>query len=30
MRGKQIGKKLFDATLEYGKSNNTAEWYFRY
>ncbi|UOU96896.1 GNAT family N-acetyltransferase [Chryseobacterium daecheongense] len=21
MRGKQIGKKLFDATLEYGKSN---------
>ncbi|ASW72886.1 GNAT family acetyltransferase [Chryseobacterium piperi] len=29
MRGKQIGKKLFDATLEYGKSNNYSGMMFQ-
>ncbi|GAB0157562.1 GNAT family N-acetyltransferase [Chryseobacterium sp. Alg-005] len=29
MRGKQIGKKLFDATLEYGKSNSYSGMVFQ-
>lgn len=29
MRGKQIGKKLFDATLEYGKSNQYSGMVFQ-
>lgn len=29
LRGKQIGKKLFDATLEYGKSNNYSGMVFQ-
>lgn len=29
MRGKQIGKKLFDATVEFGKSNNYSGMMFQ-
>lgn len=29
MRGKQIGKKLFDATMEYGKSNSYSGMVFQ-
>ncbi|MBK1897500.1 GNAT family N-acetyltransferase [Chryseobacterium paridis] len=29
MRGKQIGKKLFDATLEFGKANNYSGMMFQ-
>jgi GNAT superfamily N-acetyltransferase len=29
LRGKQIGKKLFEATMEYGKSNQYSGMVFR-